>query len=285
MILKMDMKKAYDRVNWDFLAQILAAFGFSRCWIDMVIRTVNANHFSILVNGELCGYFKSEHGLGLRQGDPLSSTLFILSAEFLSRGLNVMFENNPNMFYETKNGVHVNYLSYVDDIIVFCKGLKPVLQFFLAFIKQYERVSGQKMSMEKSNAIVEKGGNKDRIQLITGFCLQDLPITYLGAPISIGRKKIVVFNPLLKKIRAKFAGWNIKMISQGGRLLIINSVLFAMPLYIIQVINPLIDVLKEIDKIFSRFFKVLVKKVQEGRFTGQNGYLFATLYTGKWLRD
>lgn len=59
---------------------MLEAFGFQEKWIDLVMRTVKNNHFSILVNGELCGFLNSEHGL--RQGVPLSPALFVLAVEY-----------------------------------------------------------------------------------------------------------------------------------------------------------------------------------------------------------
>lgn len=51
MIIKMEMMKAYDRVNWAFLSQMLGAFGFLDILIDLNMKTMNANHFRVLVNG------------------------------------------------------------------------------------------------------------------------------------------------------------------------------------------------------------------------------------------
>lgn len=65
-ILKMDMKKAYDRVEWDFLKDYLLQIGFHSLWVKWVMECVTIVSFSIKFNGELLNYFQPTRGL--RQG-------------------------------------------------------------------------------------------------------------------------------------------------------------------------------------------------------------------------
>lgn len=69
MALKVDMSKAYDRVSWPFLMEILRCFGFGAKWCRWIYQCISTVSFSILLNGSPYGFFKP-HG-GLRQGDPL----------------------------------------------------------------------------------------------------------------------------------------------------------------------------------------------------------------------
>lgn len=120
VIVKLDMMKAYDRVHWSFLASVLASFGFHNDWITLVMNIVTSYHYRTIVNGEIYGYFQAHRGL--RQGDPLSATLFILMSEYLSRSLNALFAENPSMYYVVPKGILVTRLAYADDCIIFCNG-------------------------------------------------------------------------------------------------------------------------------------------------------------------
>jgi hypothetical protein len=80
--LKIDFEKAYDKVRWNFLAEVLKLKKFSDRWTNMVMRTVENGKVCVNINGERSKYFKTFRGL--RQGDPLSPLLFNLVTDALS---------------------------------------------------------------------------------------------------------------------------------------------------------------------------------------------------------
>jgi hypothetical protein len=82
MGIKLDMSKAYDRVEWDFLEAVMRKMEFPAEWISLIMGCIKYVSYSVLVNGQPVGNIKPTRGI--RQGDPLSPYLFLLCAEALS---------------------------------------------------------------------------------------------------------------------------------------------------------------------------------------------------------
>ena len=82
IILKLDFKKAYDKVNWEFLQQALRMNGFMSQWCKWIESIVSGGNVGIKINDEMGNFFQTKKGL--RQGDPLSSVLFNLVTDMLA---------------------------------------------------------------------------------------------------------------------------------------------------------------------------------------------------------
>ncbi|XP_034707082.1 uncharacterized protein LOC117930550 [Vitis riparia] len=83
VLCKLDLEKAYDHINWNFLLFVVQSMGFGEKWTGWISWCISTASFSVLVNGTPEGYFNSSKGL--RQGDPLSLYLFVIGMEALSR--------------------------------------------------------------------------------------------------------------------------------------------------------------------------------------------------------
>ena len=83
VIVKMDIEKAYDHVNWNALFYLMERMGFEARWGRWIWACISTVRFSVLVNGSPAGFFGSSRGI--RQGDPLPPLLFLLVKEVLSR--------------------------------------------------------------------------------------------------------------------------------------------------------------------------------------------------------
>lgn len=86
VVFKLNMAKAYDRLEWTFLLKAMEIFGFNAGARDLIYRNLCNIWYTFWINGELTGNFQSFQGV--RQGDPLSSLLFVLAQQILTANIN-----------------------------------------------------------------------------------------------------------------------------------------------------------------------------------------------------
>ncbi|XP_019260714.1 PREDICTED: uncharacterized protein LOC109238688 [Nicotiana attenuata] len=214
------------------------------------------NWYSVIVNGTRHGLFHSKRGL--KQGDPLAHSLFIIGAELLSRMLNPLNHNQFfNGFYMERRDPQVNLLSFAADIIIFSYGKRSSFQKIMWILNKYEDTSGQQINRKKIHFMTSLCAFQStirRIQVVIGFSRKLSPLTYLRCPLYTGRLKIIHFNNLISKIAGRIRGWHGKMLSHRGRATLIKHVLQSMPIYLLSAVSPPKTVMKQIKKLAANFF-------------------------------
>ncbi|MCI00450.1 RNA-directed DNA polymerase (Reverse transcriptase), partial [Trifolium medium] len=153
--LKIDISKAYDKVDWGFLRGMLERMGFANKWIHWMMLCVSSVTYSVLVNFEKVGPIFP--GRGLRQGDPLSPYLFILVTE----GLTTLIKNSV-----ARGDLHgvkicrgaplVSHLLFADDCFLFCRSTLEETNHLMSILKTYEEASGQEINMTKSEVFFSR---------------------------------------------------------------------------------------------------------------------------------
>lgn len=243
-------------VSWLFLLKVMRRFGFTERIIDMIWRLISNNWYTISMNGKNYEFFHSTRGL--KQGDPVSPTLFIIAAEVLARSLNLLNED-PNFigYGLPKWSEKINHLSYADDTILFCSGHKGSIKKMMTVLRRYEKCSGQLINLNKSFLYLHEKVqlvDRNRLKKLTGIAIGSFPFTYLGCPMNYGRMKKSYFDDLVGKIKKRVMSWHSKLLTYGGRYVLIKSVLQSLPVYLLSAMNPPKCVLDEIHRIMAKFF-------------------------------
>lgn len=252
-LLKVDIKKAYDSVRWEFLEEMLHAFNFPEHFIKLVMVCVTTPSFSINVNGNLEGFFQGKREL--RQGDPMSPLLFVLAMEYLSRLLSQVGESKHFKFHSKCRKMKLNHLVFADDLILFRHGDKDSVTLLLRCLATFASSSGLIANSGKSNIYccnIDPSVKEDIIQR-SGFKEDNLPFKYLGVKVSSKKLTKDDCQALTDKITAKIKTWGCRTLSYSGRTLLVNSVLMTLHSYWANIFVIPKEVLKEVSTICRNF--------------------------------
>ncbi|KAA3459022.1 reverse transcriptase [Gossypium australe] len=224
MALKLDMSKAYDRVEWPFIKGVMSRMGFADGFIELIFRCISSVQYSILSNGEEGARFRSTRGL--RQGDPLSPYLFIFCGEGLSALMRLARQ---------KGRIRgVKLVEMLHDCILFGDVSNRGINVLKEIFKEYEVCSGQCVNFEKSSVFFSSNVNDQERNLVCqALNVQNSndPNKYLGLQSMVGRKRKLAFQVLKDRLKQRINSWSTRHISQGGREVFIKAILQAIPTY------------------------------------------------------
>lgn len=136
-MLKVDLRKAFDSVKWDFVIAALRALAIHERFINWIHQCISTPTFTVSVNGCNGGFFKSTKGL--RQGDPLSPYLFVL---IFSKLLHSRYVAGYIHYHPKALDLSISHLMFADDVMIFFDGGSSSLHGICEMLDDFSFWSG-----------------------------------------------------------------------------------------------------------------------------------------------
>lgn len=146
MMIKLDLEKAYDKLNWEFICNTLSHFHFPPKWVNLVKHCISSVQHSVIFNGSLSDFLSPKRGI--RQGDPISPYLFILCMEMLTSLINEKVNNNKWSAVKFKD-ISISHLLYADDVLLFAKINKKSVKNIHEVLTSFMNISGLNINSSK----------------------------------------------------------------------------------------------------------------------------------------
>jgi hypothetical protein len=159
IVIKLDLSKSFNRVNWLYIRMLLIHLGFGLDFVNWIMACLNSVSFSILLNGLSTIFFQAERGI--RQGCPLSPLLFLLVAEILSRYLTEAKVGGCFSGIKISNRMAITHLLFMDDILIFFDGSKRDADLLSKGLTLFKIETGMKINAQKSNILFSQIGDED----------------------------------------------------------------------------------------------------------------------------
>ncbi|XP_074266130.1 uncharacterized protein LOC141588596 [Silene latifolia] len=297
-LIKVDIKKAFDSVQWLFIKDMLLSLHFPKQFTIWIMGCISSTWYTLRINGGHVGFFHGQ--AGLRQGDPLSPYLFVLAMEMLSRQLRILCRQPQVSFHPKCARLSLTHLIFADDLMVFVRGDVPSATAAAQALSDFVQVSGLLANVDKTN--IYFGGVPDQIKqaimVTTGYTEGMLPFKYLGLPLHDSKLTVSMYEDLLCKVRNIVHHWTTKLLSYAGRLQLLNSIFFGLENYwtstlllpktILKILNQccrdyLWNVHDNTHKLYMKSWKSCCCPWAEGGFNIKEILSWNRANLGKWI--
>ena len=254
--LKIDVAKAYDRLEWRFIETMLIMLGFPQVWIQRVMQCVKSVSYSFLRDGKIFGDVRPQRGI--RQGDPISPYLYILCAEGLT-GLMRIYEDSGLIHgcKVARGAPGISHLLFADDCYFFFRATHTEGKCIRDILTKYELLSGQLVNYGKSDIVFSPNTSVvDRGKVCDCLGVKEVskPGKYLGMPMCVGKGKKDVFGFISDRVQHKLQAWCNKELSKAGKLTLLKSSAQTMPTFWMSLFLIPDSICDEIEKKMNAFF-------------------------------
>ena len=205
---------------------MLEGLRFPPSFIKWIMACITSVSSIVHLNGKEYESFKG--GKGLKQGDPLSPLLFVITMEYLSRLMKRMSGDRRFKFHPACKRFCLTHLIFADDLMLFSKADPISLQLIMSALQNFHSCAGLKTNIQKSQLVFWGTPSQLQQECMNTVGLREcsFPLKYLGVPIVSSRLTKIECNELVEKITARIHTWSTRHISYAGRMVLINTVLF-----------------------------------------------------------
>jgi hypothetical protein len=252
----LDLSKAYDRVDWDFLEKALLKWGFCNGWVAWIMECVKSVKYSVKFNGKLLEQFSPTRGL--QQGDPLSPFLFLFVADALSGLLNKAIRDNelePVKICRRAPGI--SHLLFADDTMLFFKANAAQASVIKNVLNTYATATGQLMNPAKCSILFAEccpGNTVQEVKSILEVTQEVFDPKYLGLPVPEGRMNKGKFQSLQAKLSKRLIDWAERYASSGAKEVPIKAIAQAIPTYVMSIFKLPFSVCDELTKMIRQYW-------------------------------
>lgn len=290
-LLKIDLAKAFDRIEWSFISQALHRLGFQDYFINLVHTCISTPSLAILVNDEPTPFFHPQRGL--RQGCPLSPYLFVLAINELSIRLQQELNNSNLCGVVLGEGAPpIHSLMFADDLILCGKATPAEAHLIKDILYSFCQQSGQTPNLQKSSIHFSRNVPTSTQHQIKGIfpvpSLQPNSL-HLGHPLIFSHKdKNKAYHFIYNKFIAKLGTLKANNLNHAGRLQYIKSVLSSIPVYYMTTVLFSKSFTNKINAIIRRFWWAGIQEEQVTTplaFRSWEDICTSTSYGGLGIRD
>jgi hypothetical protein len=184
--IKVDLSKAYDKLKWDFIWQILKEVQILESMINVIMHSVTSVETNVKWNGARGNYFRPQRGI--RQGDPISPYLFVMCIDKLSHLISQAVNDGKWKAPKAgKTGPFVSHLMFADDLLLFGEATEEQMKCMVHILDCFCKMSGQQVSNEKTSVFFSantSGRVKDKLVRLSGYRESNSLGKYLGVPLT-----------------------------------------------------------------------------------------------------
>lgn len=255
-LLALDAEKAFDRVEWDFLFDVLIRFGVGEKYCKWVKLLYQNPSTEVLTNNFISKSFNISRGC--RQGSPLSPLLFLMAIEPLAIAIRKESDIKGIEMFGSEHKIAL----FADDVILFLKKLDSTIPALIQIIETFGKISGYRINNSKSSVmLLNEEERKSPISKVDMFNNVEI-FTYLGIKITPKLEDIVTknYNSIFENTVTLVERWASLPLSLIGRINILKMNILPKFLYLFQNIP-----ITPPSNLFSRLKKLIIKFIWNNR--------------------